>query len=103
MKSMVDINLEKLQKDIKQVSDDLVSQKNLLTDIRYCKDIDFTESIRRRTLDDIIRSGVLDNVLTDINTTSTVGLSTVSHASVYDRRLKVLVDGAEYYIGLYLV
>lgn len=100
---MQDTNYLKLEEDLKKVVADIKKTSELLTDIRYCKDIDFTESIRRRTLNDIIRSGVLDNVLTDINTTTTIGLNSVSHASTYDRRLKVTVDGAEYYIGLYLV
>ena len=100
---MQDTNYLKLEEDLQQVVKDLKTANDLITDIRYCKDIDFTESIRRRTLNDIIRSGVLDNVLTDINTTTVVGMSSVSHASIYDRRLKVIVDGAEYYIGLYLL
>lgn len=101
---MQDSNILKIEQDLKKAIVDIKKTSELLTDIRYSRDIDFTESIRRRTLNDIIRAGVLDNTLTDINTTTNLGLAgSVSHASIYDRRLKVIIDGAEYYIGLYLV
>lgn len=74
-----------------------------LEDIRFERDVVHTESLRKRVLQGIMEAGIKDSTLTDINTTTTVGStpSDVAHASVYDFRLRVVIDGTPYYIGLY--
>lgn len=74
-----------------------------LEDIRLERDVVHSESLRKRVLQGIIESGIRDTTLTDINTTTAVAAtpSNVSHASTYDFRLRVIIDGNPYYIGLY--
>lgn len=76
-----------------------------LEDIRLERDVVHSESLKKRVIQNIIQSGVRDATLGDINTTTNVAAvpSNVSHASVYNFRLRVIVDGNPYYIGLYEV
>lgn len=76
-----------------------------IADIRLAKDIVYTESVRKQVLDDAVRAGIKDDDTSDINTTTAVAStpSNVTHATPYDRRLRINIDGADYYIGLYNV
>jgi hypothetical protein len=74
-----------------------------LEEMRMARDVVFSESIKKHITFNLIESGVHDTTLTDINTTTEVAStpSYVTHASPYDRRLRIKIDGATYYIGLY--
>ena len=74
-----------------------------LEDIRLENDVVHSESLKKRVLQSVIQAGIKDSTLTDINTTTTVSStpSNVLHASTYDFRLRVTLDGVPYYIGLY--
>lgn len=80
-----------------------------IDDLRQAADVEQTQSIRRRILQDIVRSGVIDNTLTDINDTTTInvpdagGTFNVFHTEQYDRRALIYIDNVPYYIGLYNV
>lgn len=91
-----------MNEDEKKRIDDLEKK---VSDIQEARDVSFSESIRKRVLEDIISAGVIDTTLTDLNETTSVpsGGGNVSHAEPYDRRLRVTIDGTDYYIGLYQV
>lgn len=72
-------------------------------DMRFARDIVNSESIKKHIVHDVISAGTKDDTLTTINHTTTVpaGGGSVNHASSYDHRLEVEIDGTIYYIGLY--
>lgn len=76
-----------------------------LETFRQARDVVFTESLKRRVFEDIIHAGVQDTDTTDINTTTSIGAGggDVTAATPYDTRLRVQIDGTDYYIGLYEV
>jgi hypothetical protein len=77
--------------------------ERMIKDIREAKDIPFAESFKRQYLEDIISAGLVDNATSNENTSTTVSAipTTVNHPAQYDKRVKVEIDGTEYYIGLY--
>ena len=76
-----------------------------LDDIENARSVSQTESIRKRVLQDIISAGVIDSPTSSENTSTTVpgGGGTVNHPAQYDLRVRVTIDGADYYVGLYNV
>jgi hypothetical protein len=74
-----------------------------IDELRTAKNIEFTESLKKHVVFDVISAGVNDATLSGINDSTVVpaGGGTVDHAAPYDRRLRVIIDGADYYIGLY--
>lgn len=74
-----------------------------LEDIRLENDVVHSESLKKRVLNNVLEAGIRDTTLTAINTTTAVAAvpTNVPHASVYDFRLRVTIDGVPYYIGLY--
>lgn len=77
----------------------------LLNDIRLGEDVVFTESLRKRVLENVLLSENVDSTVLDINDTQSVASTPqdVSFAKEYDKRLKLNIDGIDYYIGLYNV
>ena len=85
-------------------TDERISKlENCIENLRLATDVVFTESARKRIFEDVISAGIKDNTLTDLNTTTNIAAtpSSVTHASPYDFRLRVIIDGVPYYIGLY--
>ena len=84
--------------------DDLQKQVNDLQkqidDIRQAKDVVFTESAKRRVFQNVLSAGVKDTTLTGINQ-SVGGTDAFTSARAYTARLRIVVDGNPYYIGLY--
>ena len=90
------------ERDLKERIDEL---ERMVESMRHGMDIETIENIRRRTLQDIVSAGVVDNATTnEIDTTSIgAGGGSVSHNVQYDKRVRVTIDGTDYYIGLYTV
>ncbi len=80
----------------------LRSLSKTVDDMRHVRDVVFSESLRRRTLNDVIFAGVIENP-GDANESSAIGPGggTVNHAETYDKKVLVEIDGSSYYIGLY--
>lgn len=77
-----------------------------IQDIRLATDVQFTESLRRRVVQDVIFAGISDTTLLDLNETTAIpigGGGSVLHTEPYDKRLRITVDGTDYFIGLYNV
>ena len=74
-----------------------------IDNLRSADDVVFSESLKRRVFQDIIETGVVDTTLTGINETTTVGAGggNVNHNTPYDRRIRIVIDGQPYYLGLY--
>jgi hypothetical protein len=85
------------------IEDRIAKLEKELMDIRLENDVVHSESLKKRVIQNIIQSGVKDSTLTDINTTTNIIATptSVSAASPYDLRLRIIVDGNPYYIGLY--
>jgi hypothetical protein len=79
------------------------NMKKELANIRQASDIVFSESLKKRILDDYIESGVTDNATTGENATTVVPPTggNVLHAKQYDKRVRVQIGASTYYIGLY--
>lgn len=77
--------------------------EKLVNDIRQGRDVIFTESLRKRLLQNTVFAGVTSTSLDDINETTAVpgGGGNVTHAEAYDKKVKVIIDGTEYWLGLY--
>lgn len=75
----------------------------LLKRMQLGEDVIFSESLRKRIFEDVILAENIDSTLTDINATTNVpvGGGDVTHAKSFDKRLRVNIDGSDYYIGLY--
>lgn len=77
--------------------------EKLVEELRQARDIQFVESSRRRIFQDIIQAGVKDSNVSAVNKTSNivavpVGITT---ANTYNAKVRVRIDGTDYYIGLY--
>lgn len=89
------------------IEERLAKLESLVANMQLAKDVVFSESVRKQMLQDAIQAGVLDTTLTGINQTSSTVVNafpttvTVNHAKQYTHRLRVLIDGNPYYIGLY--
>lgn len=72
-------------------------------DLRLARDVVFTESLRKRLLQNTIFAGIISTSLTDINETTIVpvGGGNVTHAEAFDKKVRVSIDGTEYWFGLY--
>lgn len=87
------------ERNLKEQVDELKRQVEAM---RRGEDIEMSEGIRRRTLQDIVSAGVIDNPTANEIKTTTAG-SNVNHNVQYDKRVRVTIDGTDYYIGLYTV
>lgn len=72
--------------------------KKLVESIRSASDIPFVESIKRKVLSNTIDAGITSASLE--NQTTVDGLD-VTAPKPYDQRVRVTIDGTDYYIGLY--
>lgn len=83
----------------------IVKLEKELADIRGAKDFAFVESVRKRIFKNIMEAGVTSASLADINETTVIGGAggSVTHAEGYDQKVRVTIDGSDYYIGLYNV
>lgn len=66
-------------------------------------DVPFTETLKRRTLQDVILSGVRDTATTSNINQSIAGTDPFTSPRSFNHRLRVEVDGNPYYVGLYNV
>lgn len=66
-------------------------------------DVPFTETLKRRTFQDVILSGVRDTASTSNINQSVLGTDPFTSPKAYNHRLRVEVDGNPYYVGLYSV
>lgn len=72
-------------------------------DLKLARDTVFTESLKKRVLQNIIFAGIISTSLTDINETTVIpaGGGSVTHAEAFDKKVRVEIDGVPYYLGLY--
>lgn len=73
--------------------------------MRTGQDIEFQETLRRRTFQDLISAGTVDTATTGniLQAVNEGGSATYNVADEFDFRLRVEVDGTDYYVGLYSV
>lgn len=81
----------------------LVKLEKQLEDLLLARDVVFTESLRKRLLQNTIFAGITSTSLTDINETTNVpgGGGNVTHAEAFDKKVRVTIDGTDYWVGLY--
>jgi len=74
-----------------------------VADLRNARDLAFVEALRRRVFQGTVAAGLVDTTLADLNETTAVpgGGGDVVHAEAYDSRVRVTIDGTDYFIGLY--
>lgn len=85
------------------LEDEVKQLKKELEDIKLGRDVVFTESLRRRLLQNVVFAGITSTSLADINETTVVAAvpGNVIHAEAFDKKVKVNIDGSDYWLGLY--
>lgn len=76
--------------------------KKLVKDMQLGRNLINTESLKRQVFEDIISAGVL-NTATTSDTNVTIPATPATVARQYNHKVRVTIDGADYYIGLYNV
>ena len=90
------------------LEDEVKQLKKEVEELRLANDVIFTESLRRRLLQNTIFAGVISTSLTDINETTSGSIPagggnySVTHAEAFDKKVRITIDGADYWLGLYL-
>lgn len=83
--------LEKRVQDLERIVNELINVNN----------VPFIENIRRRSLQEAIKAGTVDNASSaDINQ-SVNGTDPFTSPKAYNKKVRVDVDGTAYYIGLH--
>lgn len=89
---------------MEELFEQLDELKRQIEAMRRGEDLELMENLRRRALQDIVSAGTIDDPDTENESTVIgVGGGTVDHAEEYDKRVRVTIDGTDYYIGLYNV
>lgn len=76
--------------------------ERIIEAMRWGRDIEFQEQLRRRALQEAILAGVIDQA-TSSNINQTITAVPAAAPDPFDKRLRVVIDGTPYYIGLYNV
>jgi hypothetical protein len=77
--------------------------KQEIADLKEARSVVFTESIRKRLLDDYIEAGTSTTATTSdvLKAVSEGGAATYNVAKAYDDKVLVEIGGENYYIGVY--
>lgn len=83
------------------IEERLAKLEKEIEDLRQARDIVFAESARKRL--SLIGTETIDTDVTDINGSTVIGAGggTVNHPAVYDKKVRVLIGGSIYELGVY--
>lgn len=92
------------KQQIDSMVNDLKGAIELLENIRQSTDLPFTESLRRRVLDDVVFAETIDSSVGDMDTVYNIAAVPASFTTpkIYDRRIPLIIDGEKLYVGAYL-